>query len=244
LRRAGLTQGRNEEETPGVTGPRFSVIITTFSRPASLARTLAALARADYPHSEFEVIVVDDGGSEPLDEIVAGCSTEINVRLIQQSNGGPAKGRNRGADVARNEFLAFTDDDCQPSPGWLSALARRLQRSPECLVGGRTVNGLTENPYSAASQLIIEMVYAFYKLLLAQMPELGQLNRREVAALVGVAPFNRDSGRMRGKRAIYGGRRFVRHGLYMAALVAARHNPIRRDFTSDCGPLENQPNLP
>jgi transposase len=67
-------------------------------------------------------------------------------------------------------------------------------------------------------------------LLLAQMPELGQLNRREVAALVGVAPFNRDSGRMRGKRAIYGGRRFVRHGLYMAALVAARHNPILRGF--------------
>jgi transposase len=67
-------------------------------------------------------------------------------------------------------------------------------------------------------------------LLLAQMPELGQLNRREVAALVGVAPFNRDSGRMRGKRTIYGGRRSVRHGLYMAALVAARHNPILRGF--------------
>jgi len=67
-------------------------------------------------------------------------------------------------------------------------------------------------------------------LLLAQLPELGQLNRREVAALVGVAPFNRDSGKMRGKRTIYGGRRFVRHGLYMAALVAARHNPILRKF--------------
>ena len=67
-------------------------------------------------------------------------------------------------------------------------------------------------------------------LLLAQMPELGQLNRHEVAALVGVAPFNRDSGRMRGKRAIYGGRRPVRHGLYMAAVVAARHNPILRSF--------------
>ena len=67
-------------------------------------------------------------------------------------------------------------------------------------------------------------------LLLAQMPELGQLNRREVAALVGVAPFNRDSGKMRGKRAIYGGGRPVRHGLYTAALVAARHNPILRAF--------------
>jgi transposase len=67
-------------------------------------------------------------------------------------------------------------------------------------------------------------------LLLAQMPELGQLNRREVAALVGVAPFNRDSGVMRGKRTIFGGRREVRHGLYMAALVAARHNPVLRSF--------------
>ena len=67
-------------------------------------------------------------------------------------------------------------------------------------------------------------------LLLAQMPELGQLNRREVAALAGVAPFNRDSGLMRGKRTIFGGRREVRHGLYMAALVAARHNPILRSF--------------
>ena len=67
-------------------------------------------------------------------------------------------------------------------------------------------------------------------LLLARMPELGQLNRREVAALVGVAPFNRDSGKMRGKRTIYGGRRPVHHGLYMAALVAARHNPILRSF--------------
>jgi transposase len=67
-------------------------------------------------------------------------------------------------------------------------------------------------------------------LLLAQMPELGRLNRREVAALVGVAPFNRDSGKLRGKRTIFGGRRAVRNGLYMAALVAARHNPILRAF--------------
>ena len=67
-------------------------------------------------------------------------------------------------------------------------------------------------------------------LLLAQMPELGELNRREVAALAGVAPFNRDSGKLRGKRTIFGGRRAVRTGLYMAALVAARHNPILRAF--------------
>jgi transposase len=67
-------------------------------------------------------------------------------------------------------------------------------------------------------------------LLLAQMPELGKLNRREAAALAGLAPFNRDSGTSHGKRAIFGGRRAVRSGLYMAALVAALHNPILANF--------------
>ncbi len=67
-------------------------------------------------------------------------------------------------------------------------------------------------------------------LVLAQMPELGELNRGQAAALAGVAPFNRDSGKLSGRRSIYGGRRQVRSGLYMAALVAARYNPILRQF--------------
>ena len=67
-------------------------------------------------------------------------------------------------------------------------------------------------------------------LLLAQIPELGTLNRAQAAALAGLAPFNRDSGTLRGKRTIFGGRRALRCGLYMAALVAARHNLILRNF--------------
>ncbi len=67
-------------------------------------------------------------------------------------------------------------------------------------------------------------------LLLAQMPELGELNRREAAALAGLAPFNRDSGKAQGQRAIFGGRRALRTGLYMAASVATRHNPILAAF--------------
>ena len=66
--------------------------------------------------------------------------------------------------------------------------------------------------------------------LLAQLPELGTLNRRQVAALVGVAPFNRDSGAMRGKRTVLGGRARVRAVLYMATLAASRFNPVIRDF--------------
>lgn len=62
--------------------------------------------------------------------------------------------------------------------------------------------------------------------LLAQLPELGKLDRRRIAALVGVAPLNRDSGRKRGQRTIWGGRADVRRTLYMATLTGVRHNPI------------------
>jgi transposase len=66
--------------------------------------------------------------------------------------------------------------------------------------------------------------------LVAELPELGSLTRRQIAALAGVAPFNRDSGHWRGKRSVWGGRAPVRAALYMAALVAARHNPVIRTF--------------
>jgi transposase len=66
--------------------------------------------------------------------------------------------------------------------------------------------------------------------LLADLPELGQLNRKAIAALVGVAPLNRDSGQFRGRRKVWGGRAQVRSALYMAALVSTRHNPAIRDF--------------
>ena len=66
--------------------------------------------------------------------------------------------------------------------------------------------------------------------LVSLLPELGTLNRKEIAALVGVAPFNRDSGAYRGQRAVWGGRSRVRAALYMGALVASRHNPLIRTF--------------
>jgi transposase len=66
--------------------------------------------------------------------------------------------------------------------------------------------------------------------LVADLPELGQLTRRQLAALVGVAPLNCDSGQRRGTRTIWGGRAAVRGTLYMATLVATRHNPVIRAF--------------
>lgn len=66
--------------------------------------------------------------------------------------------------------------------------------------------------------------------LLALLPELGQLNRKAIAKLVGVAPLNRDSGQWRGKRKVWGGRAPVRAVLYMATLVGTRFNPVLKAF--------------
>ena len=66
--------------------------------------------------------------------------------------------------------------------------------------------------------------------LVAYLPELGQIGKRQIAKLAGLAPFNRDSGTMRGKRRVYGGRSSIRRPLYMAAVNAARNNPILTEF--------------
>ena len=71
------------------------------------------------------------------------------------------------------------------------------------------------------------------QMLLCELPELGNLDRRKIAALVGIAPFNRDSGRvLRGKRHVWGGRSRVRAALYMSALTACRCNPVIRSYYS------------
>lgn len=142
--------------------PRISIVIPTYNRPEQLAVCLQACARLDYPRDRFEVIVVDDGGVEPLDRIVARFHGVLTLKLVQQENTGPAAARNRGASEAAGEFLVFTDDDCAPAADWLNALVRHCVAFPDCVVGGRTVNALTHNPYSAASQLLISYLFSFY----------------------------------------------------------------------------------
>lgn len=71
-----------------------------------------------------------------------------------------------------------------------------------------------------------QVVYA----ILAELPELGQLNSKQIAALTGVAPYNRDSGTLRGKRRIRGGRHGVRTTLFMAVMCAVQHNPVIKSF--------------
>lgn len=79
--------------------------------------------------------------------------------------------------------------------------------------------------------------------LIAELPELGELNRQQIASLVGVVPFNRDSGTMKGRRTIFGGRKTVRTALYMAALSAKRSNPVIREFAERLSRQGKSPKL-
>jgi len=137
------------------------------------------------------------------------------VAMIQAEGQRLAKAEDRAAqasfrtvhkalDAERKRIEAIIDKLVQASPIW---------RAKEDLM--KTVPGI--GPTVA-------------RVLIAHLPELGTLDRHRIAALAGVAPINRDSGRYRGKRKIHGGRVQVRQPLYMACLVAIRHNPILRTF--------------
>ena len=141
----------------------FSVIIPTRDRPEQLAACLESLAEQDYPRDQFEVLVVDDGSRLSLDLIVAAFRERLGLTLLRQSrSAGPGVARNYGAARAKGEFLAFTDDDCTPAADWLQRLATRFASTPGHLIGGRIINALTTNPYSTATQVIVDVIYDYY----------------------------------------------------------------------------------
>ena len=142
--------------------PFFSIIIPTYNRPNQLAACLQSLVKLDYPANRFEVIAVDDGGSVLLEPVVATVRNQLDIKLIAQTNAGPASARNTGAANAKGTHLAFIDDDCFPDPNWLQVLASRFRETPDCILGGRTINLLKNNIYSTMSQLIIDVVYRHY----------------------------------------------------------------------------------
>jgi glycosyltransferase involved in cell wall biosynthesis len=140
----------------------FSIIIPTYNRPGQLTACLQSLTCLSYPRDCFEVIVVDDGSMVTPEAVIAPFREQLAVTLLWEPNTGPATARNLGAMKARGTFLAFTDDDCQPTSDWLQALAGRFAEDQDCMIGGRTINALPDNLYSKASQLLIDYLYAYY----------------------------------------------------------------------------------
>jgi glycosyltransferase involved in cell wall biosynthesis len=147
--------------------PVVSVIIPTYNRPSQLAQCLTGLSQLTYPRHRFEVIVVDDGSPVDLTPVMARFRDALDLTLLRQPRGGPGAARNAGAAVARGCILAFLDDDCRPAKDWLLRLTtyfgldtdRRPERLPNRLVGGPILNALPHNPFSTASQLLIDYFY-------------------------------------------------------------------------------------
>ena len=136
--------------------PSISIVIATYDRPRQLAACLEALRGLDYPRERFEVVVVDDGSPTPvLLQSIYG----LRQRLERTPNRGPGAARNAGAGLAEGELLAFIDDDCLPTPGWLRGLAEAHRERPRAALGGRTVNALAGNPYSETTHLLNEVLY-------------------------------------------------------------------------------------
>lgn len=133
----------------------FSIVVPTRNRPRELAALLEALAAQSFPPNRFEIVLVDDGSDSPLDAAVAPFRDRLSIKLLRQHHAGPANARQRGIGAARGANLAFTDDDCRPAPHWLAALERCCLLHPGAAVGGKMINGLGNNAYSEASQLVI-----------------------------------------------------------------------------------------
>ena len=140
----------------------FSIIIPTYNRSMQLDSCLASLTQMDFPKDCYEVVVVDDGSATSMETVVEPHRQFMNIRLIVQENSGPGAARNNGVAHARGRFIAFTDDDCTVAENWLTKLSERLIADSQRMYGGIVINGLDNNIYSAASQLLFDYLYTYY----------------------------------------------------------------------------------
>lgn len=111
--------------------PMFSVVVCTHNGSERMEACLAAIQRLNYPN--YEVIVVDDGSTDHTAQVVREFS---DIKLVQLEHAGLSAARNRGAEVAAGEIIAFTDDDCQPDEAWLMWLAYAFSQGDWDACGG------------------------------------------------------------------------------------------------------------
>jgi mycofactocin system glycosyltransferase len=124
--------------------PSITVVIPTLDRAEDLDECLAAIRGVDYPAQRLEVIVVDDGSADPA--AMARVAAEHGARLLtNEGNRGPAYSRNRAAEVAGGDILAFVDSDCVPGRSWLRDLTPFFAWDRVGAVGGRTLGYYTES---------------------------------------------------------------------------------------------------
>ena len=138
-----------------MTLPTVSIVVATHNRQSSLNLLVEALRQQEYPAELIEILIVDDG-SDPPATIDKG---ELNLHALRQPQAGPASARNAGIQAATGELLLLTDDDCRPRSNWISKLSESYVLSSNALLGGYTHNALPDNPFSSASQALVDYLY-------------------------------------------------------------------------------------
>jgi transposase len=216
------TGGYERRAAKALSEAGLAVAVVNPTRVRRFAEALGILAKTDkidaqvIAHFASVVKPAANGRQTPLEEQLAACVERRRQLLVQL--------------VAEKNRLS-TCPDCirdgiQEHIAWLEEQIARLEVDIATFI--------RQEPAWQARADIIDSVPGVGAVtastMVAELPELGQLNRQKIAALVGVAPFNKDSGPKKRKRRIFGGRAGVRRTLYMATLSATRHNPIIRAF--------------
>ena len=190
------------------------------------ARATGQLAKTDRIDAEVLALFAErvrpairplaDEAQQALDALLTRRRQLVDMLTAEKNRQGQVLGR--GAKAVKQSLKAH-----------IAYLERELRTTDAEL--GRAIR---ESPVWRAQEDLLRSVPGVGRVvattLLAQLPELGRLNRKQIAKLVGVAPLNRDSGTLRGKRLIFGGRAAVRAVLYMGALVATRRNAVLRAY--------------
>lgn len=137
---------------------RFSVLIATYNRPGYLADLLDSWMLLDEPRGGYEIVLADDGSDESPEEIVRPYLNELPLRFLRLPHGGLSATRQSALEIARGDFVLFTDDDCRPTPGLLRRYEEALETDSGKALGGPVVNLLTHNIYSETTQAIMTYI--------------------------------------------------------------------------------------
>jgi len=126
---------------------KVSVVIPTYNGEKKIRETLEALSAQD--HSEYEIIVVNDGSTDQTEKIIKELQKEISqLRIVTQENQGPGRARNRGVEEAKGEIIAFTDDDCVPERKWLRKITEMFKEDKKIgIIGGTYLPDQKENTW-------------------------------------------------------------------------------------------------
>ncbi|HEY8467038.1 MAG TPA: glycosyltransferase family 2 protein [Solirubrobacterales bacterium] len=121
--------------------PDVSVVVSTYNRRDRLPNLLEALRRQTLPRDRFEVVIVNNAATDDTAELLAEAERAGDLRLrvvTRTENVGRARGRDDGWRAASGGLIAFTDDDCEPAPGWLERGLELHRANPEAIIQGRT----------------------------------------------------------------------------------------------------------